>query len=82
MVVEVALGDTCDILIADCILNAQQAAHSVMWSQSFMSAQPSPIMQPPRLQVLDSMYYEDAAIKKLMAVLVRRDGENPTERAR
>lgn len=49
----------------------QQAAHSVMWEQSFMSAQPSPIMEPPRLKVLDPLYNEDSAIKSLMAVLVR-----------
>lgn len=48
----------------------------MMWEQSFMSAQPSPIMQPQKLQVLDRLYNEDAAINNLMAILVReREGE-------
>lgn len=48
-----------------------QAAHSVMWEQSFMSAQPSPIPKPPRLLVMHQLYNEDAAINSLMEVLVR-----------
>lgn len=41
-----------------------------MWEQSFMSAQPSPIPKPLRLQTMDDLYNEDAAINTLMAVLV------------
>lgn len=53
-----------------------------------MSAQPSPFMEPARIQVLDDMYNEDAAIKSLMAVLVRdihtteREKERKKERKR
>jgi len=43
-----------------------------MWEQSFMSAQPNPIMEPDRPKVLSPMYNENVAIESLMTVLVRR----------
>lgn len=42
-----------------------------MWEQSFMVAQPNPIMQPETLRVMQPMYNEDVAISNLMIILVR-----------
>lgn len=54
-----------------CPTNAKrQAAHSFMWEQSFMSAQPDPIKEPVALAVLEDMYNEEVAITNLMLVLV------------
>lgn len=59
-------------------LSSVQAAHSVMWEQSFMAAQHSPILEPETLRVLQHMYNEDVAITNLMIVLVRGErGASP-----
>lgn len=49
-----------------------QAAHSVMWEQSFMAAQHSPILEPATLKVMEPLYNADVAITNLMIVLVSR----------